>query len=87
MENNTTYHIPVLFKESIEALQINPAGTYVDVTFGGGGHAREIFSHLNEQGKLIVLIKIQMLKKTHGKHLISILSLRISRSLKTTCDY
>ena len=54
MENNTAYHIPVLFKESIEALQINPAGTYVDVTFGGGGHAREIFSHLNEQGKLIV---------------------------------
>ena len=54
MENNTTYHIPVLFKESIEALQINPAGTYVDVTFGGGGHAREIFSQLNEQGKLIV---------------------------------
>jgi 16S rRNA (cytosine1402-N4)-methyltransferase len=54
MENNTAYHIPVLFKESIEALQINPAGTYVDVTFGGGGHAREIFSHLNEQGTLIV---------------------------------
>lgn len=54
MENNTAYHIPVLFQESIEALQINPAGTYVDVTFGGGGHAREIFSRLNEQGRLIV---------------------------------
>jgi 16S rRNA (cytosine1402-N4)-methyltransferase len=54
MENNTAYHIPVLFQESIDALQINPAGTYVDVTFGGGGHAREIFSRLNEQGKLIV---------------------------------
>jgi 16S rRNA (cytosine1402-N4)-methyltransferase len=54
MENNTTYHIPVLFKESIDALQINPAGTYVDVTFGGGGHAREIFSRLNERGRLIV---------------------------------
>jgi 16S rRNA (cytosine1402-N4)-methyltransferase len=54
MENNTTYHIPVLFKESVVALQINPAGTYVDVTFGGGGHSREIFSRLNEQGKLIV---------------------------------
>ena len=54
MENNTTYHIPVLFKESVDALQINPAGTYVDVTFGGGGHSREIFSRLNEQGKLIV---------------------------------
>ena len=54
MENNTAYHIPVLFQESIDALPINPAGTYVDVTFGGGGHAREIFSRLNEQGKLIV---------------------------------
>jgi 16S rRNA (cytosine1402-N4)-methyltransferase len=54
MENNTTYHIPVLFKESVDALQINPAGTYVDVTFGGGGHSREIFSRLNEQGRLIV---------------------------------
>ena len=54
MENNTTYHIPVLFEESVDALQINPAGTYVDVTFGGGGHSREIFSRLNEQGKLIV---------------------------------
>jgi 16S rRNA (cytosine1402-N4)-methyltransferase len=54
MKNNTAYHIPVLFKESIDALQINPAGTYVDVTFGGGGHAREIFSRLNENGRLIV---------------------------------
>lgn len=54
MENNTTYHIPVLFQESIDALQINPAGIYVDVTFGGGGHSREIFSRLNERGKLIV---------------------------------
>ena len=54
MENNTTYHISVLFKESVDALQINPAGTYVDVTFGGGGHSREIFNHLNEHGKLIV---------------------------------
>jgi len=54
MENNTTYHIPVLFKESVDALQINPEGTYVDVTFGGGGHAREIYSRLNKNGRLIV---------------------------------
>jgi 16S rRNA (cytosine1402-N4)-methyltransferase len=54
MENNTAYHIPVLFEESIDALQINPAGIYVDVTFGGGGHAREIFRRLNEHGRLIV---------------------------------
>jgi 16S rRNA (cytosine1402-N4)-methyltransferase len=53
MENNTAYHIPVLFNECIDALQIDPAGTYVDVTFGGGGHSREIFSRLNENGRLI----------------------------------
>jgi 16S rRNA (cytosine1402-N4)-methyltransferase len=54
MENNTDYHIPVLFQESIDALVIKPNGTYVDVTFGGGGHARAIFEKLNPEGKLIV---------------------------------
>lgn len=54
MENNTDYHIPVLFQESIDALVIKPNGTYVDVTFGGGGHARAIFNQLSPEGKLIV---------------------------------
>ncbi len=45
------YHNPVLLKECIEGLNINPAGTYVDVTFGGGGHSREILKHLTT-GKL-----------------------------------
>ncbi len=55
MENNpnTTYHIPVLRDASIEGLNIVPAGTYVDVTFGGGGHAREIFKKLSAEGKLV----------------------------------
>ena len=44
------YHVPVLLKESIEALDINPDGIYVDVTFGGGGHSREILRHLSERG-------------------------------------
>ena len=55
MTNNTnTYHIPVMLHECIEGLSIHPDGTYVDVTFGGGGHSREIFSKLSSKGKLIV---------------------------------
>ena len=43
-----TYHVPVLLNESIEGLNIHPNGVYVDVTFGGGGHSREILSRLKE---------------------------------------
>jgi len=46
------YHIPALLEESIEGLSIRPDGTYVDVTFGGGGHSREILKRL-KTGKLI----------------------------------
>lgn len=46
------YHIPVLLNESINALNIKPNGTYVDVTFGGGGHSRRILECLNEDGRL-----------------------------------
>ena len=46
------YHKPVLLKESIDALLVNPDGVYVDVTFGGGGHSREILSRLSEKGRL-----------------------------------
>jgi len=53
-ENGNNYHIPVLFNECIEALNIKPNGIYVDCTFGGGGHSRGILEKLNEQGKLIV---------------------------------
>ena len=47
-----TYHVPVLLKESIDGLNIRPDGTYVDVTFGGGGHSREILSRLGAEGHL-----------------------------------
>lgn len=47
-----TYHVPVLLKESVDGLAIRPDGTYVDVTFGGGGHSREILSRLGGNGRL-----------------------------------
>jgi 16S rRNA (cytosine1402-N4)-methyltransferase len=46
------YHSPVLLKDSVDALAIKEDGVYVDVTFGGGGHSREILSRLGEKGKL-----------------------------------
>lgn len=46
------YHIPVLLKESVDGMNIVPGGVYVDVTFGGGGHSREILSRLDAKGRL-----------------------------------
>ena len=51
--SDTPYHIPALLSQTMDGLYINPDGTYVDVTFGGGGHSREILSHLSSKGKLI----------------------------------
>jgi len=47
-----TYHVPVLLRESVDGLNIHPDGIYVDVTFGGGGHSREILSRLSKKGHL-----------------------------------
>ena len=46
------YHIPALLEECLEGLNISPNGTYVDVTFGGGGHSRGIIENLGEEGRL-----------------------------------
>ena len=51
-ETAPTYHVPVLLNESIDGLAIKPGGTYVDVTFGGGGHSREILRRLGTDGRL-----------------------------------
>ncbi|GHT04969.1 ribosomal RNA small subunit methyltransferase H [Bacteroidia bacterium] len=52
MKEALTYHVPVLLKESIAGLNIQPDGIYVDVTFGGGGHAKEIVKGLHGAGRL-----------------------------------
>lgn len=49
----SNYHIPVMLRECIEGLDIKPDGTYVDVTFGGGGHSKEILKHLGKNGRLL----------------------------------
>ncbi len=50
--NDIGYHIPVLLRQSVDNLVINPDGVYVDCTFGGGGHSREILSRLSANGLL-----------------------------------
>ncbi len=50
--NDIGYHIPVLLRQSVDNLVINPDGVYVDCTFGGGGHSREILSRLSANGRL-----------------------------------
>ncbi len=48
----TAYHVPVLLQPSVDGMHIRPDGVYVDVTFGGGGHSREILNRLSEKGRL-----------------------------------
>jgi len=51
--SDTVYHVPVLFEEVLEGLDIKKEGVYVDCTFGGGGHSRGIIDRLGEKGKLV----------------------------------
>lgn len=50
--NNDCYHIPVMLDECLERLDINPKGTYIDLTYGGGGHSKEIVKRLSPEGHL-----------------------------------
>ena len=59
-KDELTYHVPVLLKESVDGMNIHPDGTYVDVTFGGAGHSREILSRLGEGGRLRIPIRTRM---------------------------
>ncbi|MFT6981613.1 MAG: 16S rRNA (cytosine1402-N4)-methyltransferase [Crocinitomicaceae bacterium] len=52
--NKPDYHVPVMLQECIDALEIKADGVYIDVTFGGGGHSKEIFKKLSAKGRLIV---------------------------------
>ena len=52
-DNGNSYHLPVMLQETVDALQPKQDGVYVDCTFGGGGHSREILRRLGEKGRLI----------------------------------
>ncbi len=51
-EKETSYHVPVMLDESVKGLNIQEGGIYVDVTFGGGGHSREILKRMDSEGEL-----------------------------------
>lgn len=68
------YHIPVLLTECLDALQIDPAGTYVDCTFGGGGHSRAILEKLGPDGRLVAFDQMRM-------------PLKIFRMIRGSCLY
>ena len=63
-----TYHVPVLLRESVDGLAIAPGGVYVDVTFGGGGHSREILSRLSGGGRLYSFDQDADAEKNIGPH-------------------
>lgn len=62
-EAKQIYHVPVLLNESVDGMNIQPGGIYVDATFGGGGHSKEILSRLDSTAHLYSLTKMKMPRK------------------------
>lgn len=62
-ESEQTYHIPVLLNESIDGMNLHPAGIYADMTFGGGGHSKEILRRMDKTATCIVSTRTKMPKK------------------------
>ena len=56
-ETEQTYHIPVLLEESIDGMNIQPGGIYVDMTFGGGGHSKEILRRMDKDSRCSALTR------------------------------
>lgn len=84
-EKEVCYHVPVMLHESLEGLDIQPSGVYVDVTFGGGGHSREILNRLNDEGSFMDLIKMPMRRKTFRRIPVLYLSAVIFVTYITSC--
>lgn len=84
-EKEVCYHVPVMLHESLEGLDIQPSGVYVDVTFGGGGHSREILNRLNDEGKLYGFVKMPMRRKTFRRIPVLYLSAVIFVTYITSC--
>ena len=80
-EKEVCYHVPVMLHESLEGLDIQPSGVYVDVTFGGGGHSREILT----KGSFMDLIKMPMRRKTFRRIPVLYLSAVIFVTYITSC--
>ena len=81
----SVYHTPVLLEESVRLLDIDPAGTYVDLTFGGGGHSRRILSHWATGDVFTPSIRIGIPGTTARKTAASITSKATSASCGAPC--
>ena len=82
----TMYHQPVLLNESVDGLVWNPSGTYVDLTFGGGGHSRAILDRLTEEGRLFAFDQDpEAVANAEGLNLTLVQQRKLSLILRVDC--